>query len=234
MLLFLSGSASLYVATRPGSTKSPYNVVPRRTPADQPGLAPSPFATDNPALQDATPLPINFVVAETDSNCLKPVIPPAKPAVIPSEGGIDKTTGRHVMGDVQVLDVHSYRLAVSGLVDHPLSLSYDDLRCMPKVTETVTTTCYDFADTARWSGVLISDVLKKAGVQPSAKKVIQKAPDRIVSTVSIEMAMDPHNFLAYEMEGKPLPVLFGFPVRSIFIDVAGQYSIKWLTSLEVI
>jgi DMSO/TMAO reductase YedYZ molybdopterin-dependent catalytic subunit len=36
------------------------------------------------------------------------------------------------------------------------------------------------------------------------------------------------------MGSRPLPVFFGFPVRSIFINVAGQYSVKWLTSLEVI
>ncbi len=143
-------------------------------------------------------------------------------------------TGRHMMGVPLVVDHRSYRLAVTGKVEHPLSLSYDDLRCLPKMTEVVTTTCYTFADTATWSGVQISEVLKRAGVQPGAAKLTQTSADGVTSTLPLEMAMDPHNFLAYEMEHKPLPVLFGFPVRSIFIDVAGQYSIKWLTALEVI
>jgi sulfoxide reductase catalytic subunit YedY len=128
----------------------------------------------------------------------------------------------------------SYRLAVTGLVDHPLNLSYDELRCMSKMTEKVTTTCYNFSDSATWSGVLISEVLKKAGVQPSAKKVTQTGADGAIRTVTLDMAMDGHNFLAYQMGSHPLPVFFGFPVRSIFINVAGQYSVKWLTSLEVI
>lgn len=138
-----------------------------------------------------------------------------------------------MMGSPQVLDQESYRLTVTGLVDHPLSLTYDDLRCMPKMTETVTTTCYNFQDTATWSGVLIRDVLSKAGVQPGAKKVIQNGADGASRKVDLEMAMDGHNFLAYQMGNHPLPVLFGFPVRSIFIDVAGMYSVKWLTSLEI-
>jgi DMSO/TMAO reductase YedYZ molybdopterin-dependent catalytic subunit len=246
LFLFLSGSASLYVATRSGPNKSSPNAVPylvttnppvllpTLSPTTQPAIIPSPTSTRDPALQAATPVPINFVISENNANCYTPVIAPTKPAVVPPEAEIDVNTGRHMMGDVQVLDLQSYRLMVTGLVDHPLSLSLDDLRCMPKVTETVTTTCYFFADTATWSGVLLSEVLKKAGVQPNAKKVTQKAADGMVSAVPLEMVMNPHNFLAYEMGGKPLPILFGFPVRSVFIDVAGQYSIKWLTELELI
>jgi hypothetical protein len=177
---------------------------------------------------------INEVIIDRDTFCHIPVAVPKLPAVIPAPGEIDVNTGRHMMGTVQVLDVASYRLEVTGLVDHPLVLTYDDLLCMPKMTEMVTTTCYSFSDTAIWSGVAISEVLKKAGVQSGATKVIQKAPDVAGRAVTMEMAMDPHNFLAYRMGDRPLPVLFGFPVRSIFIDVAGQYSVKWLTALEVI
>ena len=67
------------------------------------------------------------------------------------------------------------------------------------MTETVTTVCYTFADTATWSGVLISEVLNMAGIQPGATQLIQNAPDDPYRTVSLEMAMDPHNFLAYQM-----------------------------------
>ena len=185
-------------------------------------------------IQAATPIPINEVIYENSPDCLAPIVAPVMPAVVPPATGVDETTGRHMMGVMQVLDHRSYRLAVTGKVDHPLSLSYDDLRCLPKMSETVTTTCYSFADSATWSGVQISEVLKRASVQPGATKVIQTAADGVTSTVPLEMAMDTHNFLAYEMGHKPLPILFGFPVRSIFINVAGQYSIKWLTALEVL
>jgi DMSO/TMAO reductase YedYZ molybdopterin-dependent catalytic subunit len=179
------------------------------------------------------PVAVNEVMAESNTGCKEPVIAPTKPAVVPYTGGVDATTGRHVQGYPVEFDLASYRLEVRGLVEKPLRLSYDDLRCLPKITETVTTNCYTFHDTATWSGVQLSEVLKLAGVKAEAQKILQKGGDGIDATVTLEMAQNPHNFLAYEMEGKPLPVLFGFPLRSIFIDVAGQYSIKWLKALEV-
>jgi len=209
------------------------SLPPIPTLADMPHYTFHPAPTQETALQEPTPVPINVVVEEADSACGTPFAAPT-PAPAPPVGEIDATTGRHVMGLVQVLDPRSYRLAVTGLVDQPLSLAVDDLHCMPRMTETVTTTCYNFADTATWSGVLLSQVLQKAGVRPGAQKLIQTGADGAKRTVSIEMAMDPHNFLAYQMGNKEIPVLFGFPVRSIFIDVAGQYSVKWLTALEVV
>ncbi len=222
LLLFLAACSPFPNAKHPSPT------------GPLPTFVPLPTATDLADQQDATPVPINEVVTDSDTHCLLPVIAPTEPAVIPPDNTVDETTGRHFMGTVQVLDPRIYRLAVTGLVDHPLSLTYDDLRCMPKMTETVTTKCYAFADTATWSGVLISEVLKKAGVQPRAKKVNQKGADGAKNSVSLDVAMDPHNFLAYQMEGNPLPILFGFPVRSIYVGLAGMYSVKWLTSLEVI
>jgi DMSO/TMAO reductase YedYZ molybdopterin-dependent catalytic subunit len=199
-----------------------------------PSFVPLPTHTPQPTQEADTVTPINVVRSDRDTFCRQPVAVPAVPAVIPALGQIDVNTGRHMMGTVQVLDLASYRLEVAGLVDHPLKLTYGDLRCLPKMTETVTTTCYTFQDTARWSGVLISDVLKMAGLQSTAQKLILTGADGAVRTVPMDMAMDGHNFLAYQMGDSPLPILFGFPVRSIFIDVAGQFSVKWLTSLEVI
>jgi len=244
LLVFLSACSSFRPATRPYLTGPLPTFVPEPTLTGQPAqqsatptgqpVQQATTPTGQPTQQAMTSAPINQVVSDSDTNCQTPIVAPTEPAVIPAVGGVDETTGRHMMGTVQVLDVQSYRLTVTGVVDHPLSLTYDDLRCMPKMTETVTTKCYAFSDTATWSGVLISEVLKKAGVQPSAKKVTQKGADDAIRTVTLDMAMDAHNFLAYQMGDKPLPILFGFPVRSIIIDVAGQYSVKWLTELEVI
>jgi len=232
LTVLLSACTSLR-PTRRAVTPSPFaTFAPLPTDIDRRSYSLLPTLTDEPAAQDATPLPINVVFSENNASCQTPVTAPT-PAPIPPVGGVDETTGRNVMGMVQVLDHHSYRLAVSGLVDQPLSLTYDELRCLPKMTEKVTTTCYNFQATATWSGVLISEVLKKAGVRAGAKKLVQVGADGITSSVPLEMALDGHNFLAYEMRGEPLPVLFGFPLRSIFIGVAGQYSVKWLTSLEV-
>lgn len=201
-------------------------------PTMPPGVTPSPTPTPTVSLE--TPLPLNVVIPESNEHCLAPVVAPTKPADVPMQGGLDWNTGRHMMGIPQVIDVEKYRLVVKGRVAQALSLSYDDLRCLPKMTEKVTTTCYAFADTATWSGTPLSEVLQVAGVKPGAKKVTQRSADGAERSVNLEQALDGHNFLAYEMKGHALPVLFGFPLRSIFINVAGQYSVKWLTELEVV
>jgi DMSO/TMAO reductase YedYZ molybdopterin-dependent catalytic subunit len=231
-LIFLSACSSLRPSAR-FSTPTPLPTLdPLPTPIDKQSYTLLPTSSEEAAAPEATVVPINVVFPESNTNCLTPIVAPTS-APVPPVGGVDPTTGRNVMGFVQVLDVQSYRLAVTGLVDQPLSLTYNDLRCMPKMTEKVTTTCYNFQATATWSGVLISEVLKKAGVQPNAKKVTQNAADGAKISVPLDMAMDEHNFLATQMGSEPIPILFGFPVRSIFINVAGQYSVKWLTSLEV-
>jgi len=231
-MVLLSACAPFRSETRPSPTEPLPKIIDLPTPTSLATMIPSPSPTDEAAVEEATAVPINVVISASDTNCLTPIVAPT-PADIPAVGGLDTTTGRYVMGVVQVLDEQSYRLQVSGRVDHPLSLTYDEIRCMPKMTETVTTTCYNFQNTATWSGVLISNVLKKAGVQPGATKLTQTGADGASRTVPLDMAMDPHNFLAFQMGSKPLPILFGFPVRSIFINVAGQYSVKWLTALEV-
>ena len=228
-MVFLSACNSLRPTPR-ASTPTPFpTFAPLPTDIERRSYTLLPTLTDEPVAQEATSLPINVVFFENNASCQTPVTAPT-PAPIPPVGGVDETTGRNVMGIVQEIDPDSYRLAVTGLVDHPLSLTYDDLRCLPKMTEKVTTTCYNFQATATWSGVLISEVLKMAGVGPGAKKLVQTGADGMTASVPMEQALDGHNFLAYEMGGKPLPVLFGFPLRSIIIDVAGQYSVKWLTS----
>ena len=237
LLVLLSACNPLPSVFKPGASGSPPTVLPRPTSTSTqpiPTFMPFPTATGLPTQPVNTLVPINEVLADGDTNCQMPILAPTQPPFIPSPNEVDRITGRHMMGTMQVLDLSTYRLEVSGLVDNPLSLTYDDLRCMPKVTETVTTTCYFFSDTATWSGVLIREVLNRAGVQSHAQKVIQNSPDDANRTVTIDMAMDPHNFLAYLMGDHPLPILFGFPLRSIFINVAGQYSVKWLTSLKVI
>jgi DMSO/TMAO reductase YedYZ molybdopterin-dependent catalytic subunit len=246
LLLLLSACAPFNSRLLPGPNEtSPTGLPPNDlTPVGQipiaqiPSFVPVPTVLAPTQTLELTPETdsgpqINEVVFDSDTSCRLPITAPTLPAVIPAISQIDANTGRHMMGTVQVLDLASYRLEITGLVDHPLKLTLDDLLCLPKMTETVTTTCYSFQDSATWSGVLISDVLKKAGVQPGAQKVILTGADGAVRTVPMDMAMDPHNFLAYQMGENPLPILFGFPVRSIFINVAGQYSVKWLTSLEI-
>jgi DMSO/TMAO reductase YedYZ molybdopterin-dependent catalytic subunit len=165
---------------------------------------------------------------------LQPIVVPTLPAEIPRYTEVDPATGLHMTGTPQVIDLASYRLKVEGKVAHPLSLSYDDLRRLPKVTATPTLNCPGyFTDVATWSGVPLATILALAGPKPEAKQILMGAADGYSHLLSLEDALQPENFLAYEWEGQPLPVLHGFPLRAVFPNKPGSYWVKWLMTILV-
>ena len=224
LLAVLSACTAVPPSGLPASPTTPATAtsVPTETPLS---ATPAPTATET-----TTP------AVEASVGCnLQPIIVPTKPAKIPAPTQLDETTGLHMTGTVQEIDLASYRLKVSGMVDHPLKLSYDELRCLPKITTSAVLACTGvFIDSATWSGVPISEVLKLAGVQPGAKSVQLVSADGYQVTIDLEDALDRTNFLAYEMGGKPLPILHGFPLRAVLPDMAGGMWIKWLVELVVV
>src|SRR6185295_18557914 len=95
--------------------------------------------------------------------------------------------------------------------------------------------------TARFAGARLADVLKRAVVKASGKYVALDGADKPLGTqpdfvrnVPMDKALDPDTILAYEMNGEPLPVLHGFPLRAIVPGWEGAYSVKWLTHAQVI
>ncbi len=191
---------------------------------------PSPFpATPTPA---ASPTPLGAVMPE---NCHPvPVIVPTLPAKIPGYTELDPTTNLHYTGTYQQISPVDYRLVVSGKVDHPLSLTYDQIRCMPKITEKETLICPGyFEDYATWGGVSLGYILDLAGVQADATQLSLNAPDGKEAYADLEIARAPDAILAYEWESQPLPILHGFPLRAIFPGHYGSYWVKWLTEIIV-
>ena len=172
---------------------------------------------------------------DLERNCqITPVIVPTLPAFIPEEFELDPSTNLHKSGTPQETDIETYRLEITGLVDNPLSLTYGQLRCMPKITDTPTLICpQTFTDTAAWSGVRLAYILKLAGVQDGATNVRLTGADGYFANVSVEDAMRPESFLAYEWEGEPLPIMHGFPLRAVFPEIYGSQWVKWLLKIEL-
>jgi DMSO/TMAO reductase YedYZ molybdopterin-dependent catalytic subunit len=93
----------------------------------------------------------------------------------------------------------------------------------------------------RWRGVRLPDVLRKAGIKASAREVLLNGADVPIGTmpdfersIPIKKALDPNTLLAYEMNGEPLPVKHGFPLRAIVPGWAGDSWTKWVTSIRVL
>jgi len=156
------------------------------------------------------------------------------------------------------VNASAWKLRVDGLVATPLELGLDELKKMPRTTVVVTLECAGngraFFDppvagiqwekgsvgTARWTGVRLADVLRKAGAKAEGRWVWLDGADRPIGTmpdfirnVPIEKALDPDTILAYEMNGEALPIPHGFPLRAVVPGWEGAYAVKWLTHVEL-
>lgn len=164
----------------------------------------------------------------------QPVVAPTKSSLILGENDLDPETNLHYTGQVQQIAVQDYRLEVVGLVDRPLVLTYDDLRCLPRVEASPLLVCPGFfEDQATWAGARLRDVLDLAGVQGEASELRLFSLDRYNATVPLVAGWQDDSLLAYEWEGEPLPILHGFPVRAVFPELDGNAWVKWLIKIQV-
>ena len=142
---------------------------------------------------------------------------------------------------VPTVDPSAWRLRVHGMVDRELVLSYQDLLDRELTEDWVTLCCVsnevggDLIGNAWWSGVRVAEVLAEAGVRPEANAVLQTSDDGWTCGTPIEVLTDDRNaLLAIAMNGEPLPVEHGFPVRMVVPGLYGYVSAtKWLVDLEV-
>jgi len=156
-------------------------------------------------------------------------------------------------------DAATWALKIGGEVNSPGSLSVDEIKKLPAVTVTVTLECAGngraffqpsvagiqwekgAVSTARFTGARMADVLKKFGVRTTGQNVEMHAADRppgtmpaFVRQVPMAKAMHPDTLIAYDMNGQPIPLVHGAPLRAIIPGWEGAYSIKWLNALNVI
>lgn len=165
---------------------------------------------------------------------LEPIVIPTPPAEIPGYAELDPTTGLHVTGSASEIDLAAYRLKITGKVDRPLSLTYDDLRCMPRIQRQCTIVCPGFfQDEAVWAGASLDYILEQAGVQSEADRLRLVGGDGYAHIVFLNDLLPEDDFIAYEWEGEPLPIIHGFPVRAVFPSLNGNTWVKWLVEIEV-
>ena len=136
------------------------------------------------------------------------------------------------------VELDSWRLDVAGLVDNPMTLTYDDLKDALPVEEYVTLECIgnvvggDLIGNAKWKGVRLSAILEEARLGPDAVDVSFEAADGFTNAVSRGRAMSGDVLVVYEMNGQPLPREHGFPARIVVPGMYGYKSVKWLTKIE--
>jgi len=161
------------------------------------------------------------------------------------------------------LDAEAFRLTIGGLVERSQSFTIRDLQNMRSKTQVVTLECagngralFDRStegekwglgavSTAEWTGVPLVEILDRAGVRQDAKEVLFRGADggivdglpepiRFERSLGIDDARDSDVLLAYAMNGEPLPVEHGYPLRLIVPRWYAVASVKWLSEIEII
>ena len=160
-------------------------------------------------------------------------ISPVTSAVLPGGGWRIYT----ISGNMPVFDPASWRLKIGGLVEQPVSLSYDELRALPHVEQVSTFHCVTgwTVNNVHWVGVRIGDVLDRARPKASGhalRFVSMEVP--YVDYLTMPQAALRDVMLAYEMDGKPLPQEHGAPVRLIIPEMYGYKNVKWLQGIDVV
>ncbi|MDD2542252.1 MAG: molybdopterin-dependent oxidoreductase [Desulfuromonadaceae bacterium] len=153
------------------------------------------------------------------------------------------------------VDLATWRLVIHGNVEQQISLSMDDLKKFEKVVYTAVIQCAGNGRSffnppvfggqwlngamgnVTWGGVRLKDILNKAGLKTGSMEVVFKGLDKAVlpatpnflKSLPLDKALEDDIIVAYEMNGRELPMLNGFPVRLV---VPGWYATYWVKSLS--
>ncbi len=142
---------------------------------------------------------------------------------------------------VPQVSTEGYTLTVKGMVDQEITLSYEELLERELVEERITMTCVSnvvggsLVGNALWLGTSLADLLDEAGVDPAADQIVGRAVDGFTTGFPVSTLDDGRPALVVVgMNGEPLPLEHGFPVRLIVPGLYGYISAtKWLTEIEL-
>jgi len=141
-----------------------------------------------------------------------------------------------------------WQLKVDGLVNHPLSLSLEDLRALPARTQITRHDCVEgWSCIGKWTGVPLAVLLSRAGIRPGARFAVFHCADtlddgsggdpesiRYYESIDLIDAVHPQTILAYDMNGKPLTIPHGAPLRLRLERQLGYKMAKYVMRIELV
>jgi DMSO/TMAO reductase YedYZ molybdopterin-dependent catalytic subunit len=142
---------------------------------------------------------------------------------------------------VPSVDADTWSLRIHGMVDREITLNYRQLVARPLIERDVTLTCVSneiggpYIGNARWIGAPLKDLLDEAGVRRGATQIVSRSTDGFTIGTPTAVATDGRDaMLAVAMNGEPLPLEHGFPVRMIVPGLYGYVSAtKWIVDIEL-
>jgi DMSO/TMAO reductase YedYZ molybdopterin-dependent catalytic subunit len=142
-----------------------------------------------------------------------------------------------ISGSMPLFDPREWRLEITGLVDHPVSLTYDDLLALPRAHQVTDFHCVTgwSVPHVRWGGVRFRDLLALAKPRPEATAIrFVSMEEPYVDALTLEQAQLPNVMLATHMDGGPLSRPHGAPARLVIPEMYGYKGVKWLQRLELV
>lgn len=130
----------------------------------------------------------------------------------------------------------NFRLKIHGEVNNPFELTFADLLALPQTTVAYDVHCVTTWSVlgAKWKGVTLEELAKRAGVKDSARHVIFEAAHGYTANVPRRDALRPNVMVVHELEGLPLARTHGGPVRGLVPDLYFWKSAKWLTGIRFV
>ena len=140
---------------------------------------------------------------------------------------------------VPQVTAEEWTLSFDGMVRRPFTISYAELLEMPMVERDITIMCVsnpiggDLIGTARWLGTPLLPLLERAGIEPGADQLFSTSVDGWTCSTPLDGLAEREPLLAIGMNGEPLPIEHGFPVRMIIPGLYGFISAtKWVTRIS--
>jgi len=134
----------------------------------------------------------------------------------------------------RVVDLAEWRLEITGQVGQPLSVTYTQLTALPPIERNVLMICPGvFANHGRWKGISLQSILQQANFDRTASSVAFEEKGGKSADYPIADVLSGKVFLAYEVNGTPLPRKHGFPLRVVAEDYYGAEWVKYVSRVRV-
>ena len=239
-----TGDGSVPTTQAPAEAPAPGTTQPsaggNAPPVDEPGAQPTTTTTQAPPPTTQAPPPPPTTQpppARNRAGYYDSTVTGISPIVTPNSDFYRIDTALVVPS----VDVNSWELSVSGMVNNPYTMTFRELIDMGLVETPVTLSCVSnkvgghLVDNAVWRGVPLADVLNRAGVKNGATQIVGRSVDNWNSGFPTEYAFDGRVALvAVAMNGEPLPREHGFPVRLVIAGLYGYVSAtKWLEEIRL-
>jgi len=144
--------------------------------------------------------------------------------------------GLHITGTPMDINIETYRLNITGLVEREISLTFDQIKNMKSVRMEIELICPgSFIDIGHWSGVRVMDVINLAGVRDEAKFAeFRDVKGGYRQALPLEKLNGEGFLIAYEFNDKEFSKYHGYPLRLVAKGEPGFFWVKWLGEVKLL